>query len=74
MCLLFHSQLCQQVAPGQLAFSVTLFVSAGQPAALTQYVRGLRMKRRSSSFLIHFISLLAAATAKALVPSGLKQR
>lgn len=32
------------------------------------------MKRRSSSFLIHFSSLLMAETASALVPSGLKQR
>lgn len=40
----------------------------------SQYVSGLRMKRRSSSFRIHFSSLLTAETAMGLVPSGLKHR
>lgn len=66
-----HSLL---IAPGQSASGATFFVPGGQAPAGAQYVRGLRMKRPSSSFLIHLSSLLTAETAKALVPSGLKQR
>lgn len=51
-----------------------VLVSGGQAAVRTQYVSGLRMKRRSSSFLIHFSSLMTADTARALVARGLKQR
>lgn len=36
-----------------------------------QYVWGVRMKSRSSSLRIHFMSLLTALMAPALVPSGL---
>lgn len=36
-----------------------------------QYVWGVRMKSRSSSLRIHFMSLLTALMAPALVPRGL---
>lgn len=40
----------------------------------SQYVSELRIKRRSSSFLIHFRSLVTANMARAFVARGLKQR
>lgn len=41
------------------------------PGRCPQYVWGVRMKSRSSSLRIHFMSLLTALMAPALVPRGL---